>query len=410
MNGSEDEVLIRGLEERADKLRGLLSFARRAFVLEFAGTPKSGKSTSVEAVRHFFSRHGFRVHVLAERAAVCPLPMKGHLFFNTWCMTSMLAELLANFETETDLIIVDRGLIDSLVWLNMQKDRGELTDEEAKCFESFVLLERWTSLIDLGVILQVDAAESLRRERSNRVASGDGRIMNLTTLATITNSVDAAAERYKDNFAKLVTMKSDGGVRHFNALLIDEILKEVNTFVDPNILVVSKEELQGSGICTNGCFLPESLEKFQEFLRANSKFLKRSQAEGNPDYVQIIACVVVTHDNRVFVFERQEKDQKSKLYGKLTLWHGSHVREEVGDISTQCIVDAGSRRMNESLFLNKNLELHSVGYCWNGEESHLGVVLRLDIDNALTAADLTKKEFRRSRGYGLSGTMQMGDS
>src|ERR1700687_1018996 len=124
----EKDVL--DLERRAETLRELLKYAPRPFVIEFAGTPKSGKSTSVEAVRHFLTRHGFRVHVLAERAAVCPIPMKGHLFFNTWCATSMLAELLANVETETDIIIVDRGIFDALVWLTSQERRGEVTPAE----------------------------------------------------------------------------------------------------------------------------------------------------------------------------------------------------------------------------------------------------------------------------------------
>src|ERR1051325_10881641 len=137
------DTLVRDLERRAADLRPLLEFASRAFVMEFAGTPKAGKSTTVEAIRHFLTRYGFRVHLLTERAAVCPIPMKGHLFFNTWCVASMLAELLANIETETDVIIVDRGLFDALVWLTLQERRGELTGAEARTIESFILLERW---------------------------------------------------------------------------------------------------------------------------------------------------------------------------------------------------------------------------------------------------------------------------
>src|SRR5215204_7495616 len=125
------DAKVTKLERRVDALRTALRFAHRAFVIEFAGTPKSGKSTSVEAVRHFFSRHGFRVHVLTERAALCPIPMKGHLFFNTWCATTMLAELLANVEAQTDILIIDRGLFDALVWLLMQAQRGEVTRDEA---------------------------------------------------------------------------------------------------------------------------------------------------------------------------------------------------------------------------------------------------------------------------------------
>jgi hypothetical protein len=94
---------------------------------------------------------------------------EGPPFFNTWCVASMLAELLANFETETDLIIIDRGLVDSLVWLIMQKNRGELTPDETARFENFVLLDRWTSLIDLALVVYVDPEEApwTRARQSN---------------------------------------------------------------------------------------------------------------------------------------------------------------------------------------------------------------------------------------------------
>ncbi len=75
------EAELQELEKRAEALRSLISFAQRAFVIEFAGTPKSGKTTSVEAIRHFFARHGFNVHVLVERASVCPIPHEGASLF-----------------------------------------------------------------------------------------------------------------------------------------------------------------------------------------------------------------------------------------------------------------------------------------------------------------------------------------
>jgi hypothetical protein len=158
----DDEVSA--LEKKTREVHSHLKFAARAFVIEFAGTPKSGKSTAVEAIRHFFSRQQFRVHVLSERAAQCPIPMKGHLFFNTWCATSMLAELLENIETDTDIIIVDRGIFDALVWLLLQRERGELTDQEAEAIEAFLLLDRWRSLIDLSVVMSVDAEIAMKRE------------------------------------------------------------------------------------------------------------------------------------------------------------------------------------------------------------------------------------------------------
>src|SRR6266851_888397 len=159
---AEFEQLVNRLEKQAEKVRSMLDLAHRAFVIEFAGTPKSGKTTAVEAIRHFLSRQGFRVYVLAERAAVCPIPMKGHLFFNTWCASSMLAELLAHVETATDVLIVDRGIFDALVWLTLQEKRKELNATEARTIESFLLLARWRNLIDLVVVMSVSAEDSLK--------------------------------------------------------------------------------------------------------------------------------------------------------------------------------------------------------------------------------------------------------
>jgi hypothetical protein len=264
MSVLDETAQIQALEVRAAHLRKLLDkeFARRAFVLEFAGTPKSGKSTSVEAARHFFARNGFRVHVLAERAAMCPIPMKGHLFFNTWCMASMLAELLANFETETDLIIVDRGLMDSLVWLVMQRARGEISAADASCFEGFVLLDRWVSLIDLALVLYVDAAEALNRERSHRIATADGSIMNSNMLTTISGAVDDAVNRYSTKFNRVLKYKSEGGVKSFNINLISTIVDNFDGFLDPAILAVKRQYFHRMNIESGGYFSTPDLDTF----------------------------------------------------------------------------------------------------------------------------------------------------
>jgi predicted NUDIX family phosphoesterase len=132
--------------------------------------------------------------------------------------------------------------------------------------------------------------------------------------------------------------------------------------------------------------------------------MKRSLAESDNSCVQIVSCVIITHQDRVFIFERPDKDKKSSLYGKRTLWHGSHVSEKTGQ-PFQRIVSTGMDRVNESLFLGRSLTLVPVGYCWRDDENHLGIMLRLRIENDLTAKDLEKKEFRRSRGLGLSGKL-----
>jgi hypothetical protein len=258
---SEIAKRVDELERRADRLLGVLKFATRAFVIEFAGSPKSGKSTSVEAIRHFFVRQGFRVHILVERASVCPIPMKGHLFFNTWCASTMLAELLANVETDTDIIIVDRGLFDALVWLTLQRQRGELTGDEAQIIENFLLLERWRTLIDLAVLMRVKADEAIKRELAPRISRKVGSIMNPDILSGLERSVVAAAEKYGHQFRGTYVHETSGeGVRSSNIRLAESILDHFEEFLDPEILVVPKGELSKLPIQGIGEFSPDAKE------------------------------------------------------------------------------------------------------------------------------------------------------
>lgn len=68
--------------------------ARHPLVIEFAGMPKAGKTTTMSQVYGFFRRCGFRVEVVVERASVCPIKDKKHSNFNVWTATTTLAKIL----------------------------------------------------------------------------------------------------------------------------------------------------------------------------------------------------------------------------------------------------------------------------------------------------------------------------
>lgn len=405
---SNIEQEVAKLETRAEKLRSLLQYAPRAFVMEFAGTPKSGKSTSVEVVRHFFSRHGFRVQILAERAAVCPIPMKGHLFFNTWCAASMLAELLANVETETDLIIVDRGLFDALVWLTLQEKRAELTGDEARTIESFLLLERWRTLIDLAVVMSVSAEEALSRETTPRITRKGGSIMNLDVLRAISDSVAEASTRYGSRFRALINHQTTGHeVRESNVTLAGKVLDCLERFLNPEILVVPRREIELLPLERGGKFDDQAMKSALSCITSHGRFMLRDEAEARSDYVQVIPCGLLTYESQVFLFQRKETDPKYRLYGKTTIWQGCHVMKQEGMSIPELLETALRERVSRSLFLSRVFPTDNLGYCWDREDPkgsrHFGVVYRIRIDNPHTAVDLKKKEFRKQRSHGLIG-------
>ena len=88
---------------------------RRPLLIEFCGSPKSGKSTTITSLNQFLKRNGFSTTVLTERASVCPVSNKKDPLFNIWTLTSTVAEIVDNLDSKkTDIIIADRAVFDAL--------------------------------------------------------------------------------------------------------------------------------------------------------------------------------------------------------------------------------------------------------------------------------------------------------
>ena len=401
---------VRELERRAKELHSIVELAPRAFVVEFAGTPKSGKSTSVEAIRHFFRRFGFSVHVLSERAAQCPIPMKGHLFFNTWCATTMLAELLENVDTKTDIIIADRGLFDALIWFQTQAKRGELLEEELNQIENFLLMDRWKNLFNLVAVLHVGAATALKRENAHRITGRTGSIMNTSMLETLSDAVDEAIDLYENKFSNVIRIDTDhGDIRSVNARLLSQILNHFESFVNPEILVVPKQAMTGLLSTAPFAFTPDDeSDMIQEIIETNGQYRRRTEVESDKDFIQIVPCGVLLHQRRVFLFKRHDRNPKSRLYGKSTIWQGCHVtRPADQERSMSKVLAALESRIAQSLFISRKFHSRFVGYTWDASETgdgrHLGLIYLMEIENRELADSLRKKEFRRSRGHSLAG-------
>jgi len=75
------ERRIQALELEVEAVLPLLAQKRRPFIIEFAGTPKSGKTTTLGAIHQFLKRNKVTVRTLQERASVAPLLDKGTALF-----------------------------------------------------------------------------------------------------------------------------------------------------------------------------------------------------------------------------------------------------------------------------------------------------------------------------------------
>jgi thymidylate kinase len=163
-----------------------LAEPNKPFFLELAGLPAAGKTTAAELLRERFVRLGLRVSVIPEQAAHSPLvKLKRDWRFNAWTLCMVVADTLAlAHDSGSDVLIVDRGLVDALCWFAWYRKNGELSTADADVLCSFAKMPEWFRRIGMVIVLKANYATALARRGKT------GRILNPLTF----KELDAAYE------------------------------------------------------------------------------------------------------------------------------------------------------------------------------------------------------------------------
>lgn len=180
---------------------------RRPIVIEFCGSPKAGKTSSINSLNIFLKRNGFKTTILTERASVCPIPDKESPTFNVWTCSSTINEINTEISKANlaegmgpDIIICDRGIFDALCWFRWLKSRNKMDESEYNTLSEFALLNRWQRNIDLVYVFVADPEESIRREYANLLTDKRGSIMREDILEEYRKSIMDTLNEYKDAF------------------------------------------------------------------------------------------------------------------------------------------------------------------------------------------------------------------
>lgn len=151
-------------------------------VVEFAGSPKAGKTTNIEIVAHFFKRIGFKVWAPTEGASKrTPYHLRRDLVaFNAWSLNYAISELLLAYHNveRNDLIILDRGPFDSLAWMGLLRDQGNLTCDHYDVIKQYALHPKWTCYISKVFLFTCKPEISMEREHQSKLIRRPGTAMN----------------------------------------------------------------------------------------------------------------------------------------------------------------------------------------------------------------------------------------
>ena len=201
------DVDLEQLEVDARRIKKELPSDHKPVVIEFAGSPKAGKSTTIDILAHFFKRMGFQVWAPTEGASKrTPYHLKRNLIaFNTWTLNYAISELLvAYFNVDhQDLIILDRGPYDSLAWLGLLKkqseDENKLTDKEFEILRDFAVNTRWSALFSRVYLFECSVETSLARENESKLTQEPGTAMNEAMLTALLREYKAMKQEFKGN-------------------------------------------------------------------------------------------------------------------------------------------------------------------------------------------------------------------
>ena len=213
----EDEKL-KSLQETARALLCSLDSMSRPVFVEFAGTPKSGKSTCIDIVYHFFRRLGYKVLAPTEGASKgTPYYLREDLVaFNTWSAIYALSHILEgrHGSDKYHLVIMDRGLFDALAWFELLKNRDLVFPDDCQTIQDFFMVDHWRELVDIVFLFETDPDTSLERENRDKLIEEPGQAMNPTFLEKLNEAYRTIRGKYSAQF------------REFHV---------VNTSTEPNI-------------------------------------------------------------------------------------------------------------------------------------------------------------------------------
>lgn len=379
-------VDVPSLQERLRRLSDLATQKRRPLVIEFAGTPKAGKTSSLNALAFFLKRGGFNVRVFQERASVAPISGKGTPAFNAWVTCATLLGMLEALEDQKlDVLILDRGLFDGLVWNDWQEATHRITPEEAEAFRRFLLKARWWRLIDILFVMHCDARVALRREFADQITLQPGSIMNVSTLRQLRENVLVALGRYKGQLRKVLRVDTSNLKAREGVMQVAiQTLKALEAFLDEEVLCVPKTEYEKLEVADGMMCRPTSWKAFKEVINHRGAYIRRSKAEISDRWVQIVPVAVLRSGTRFLTNIRHEPDES--LHGTLAVWAGGHVRREdlSGADSRWGSTVAGLRReINEELLLAEIPEPRPIGLVHTSEDDraarHLGVVFQVEM-------------------------------
>lgn len=187
------------------RLKSLCSLPK-PFVIEFTGTPRTGKTTTINNLYDFFKKGGFKVALIEEftTSKYYKEKLKGKFDNMSYSdrdlsiFEEIYNQLQIAVDSKSDLILIDRSLNDRQIWNYRRLVRGDMPKdlyEDAR--DKYSKLSK--QLIDFLVITYADPLISLRRDYESSLALENRSFLNEANLKEYNNSLNDLKELFSES-------------------------------------------------------------------------------------------------------------------------------------------------------------------------------------------------------------------
>ena len=176
--------------------RDIAKGLRRPHIIEFTGTPDSGKTTLISGVDSLLRKWDFRVRIPQEGAEVFRhIPRSTPLYNIVTGAYGLRNVIEAAYSKDCDFVLLDRALYDAHAWMVYWQEKGKLSVEECAAKQTLFTDPLYLGSIDLCFYVVCSAEEAMYRANldspSRHKPPKEG---NYTNLGAIRKLVDIFME------------------------------------------------------------------------------------------------------------------------------------------------------------------------------------------------------------------------
>lgn len=201
-----------------ERLRNLCKLTK-PFVIEFSGTPRTGKTTTINNIYDFFKKGGFDIAIIEEFTTSKYYKEKfkqkysdlSSSDFNIAILKEVTKQLKDIINSDREIILIDRSINDRQIWNYRRYKKGDIdlkTYEELR--DKYSLISK--KLIDFLVITFADSLTSIKRDYNSSLALEQRNFLNIKNIDEYNDSLNNLQELFKnstDNYLLLDTSLMD---------------------------------------------------------------------------------------------------------------------------------------------------------------------------------------------------------